>query len=41
MNRDFSYLFSSFMIGMVGFGFFMYGKKKGGVAMPLIIGIAL
>ncbi len=40
MDFSFGYLFSSFVIGMFGFGFFLYGKKSGAI-LPLMVGIVL
>jgi hypothetical protein len=40
MDLDFGSLFSSFLIGTIGFGIFLYGKKAGS-ALPLAIGAIL
>ncbi len=40
MDFDMSNLFSSMMIGMIGLGYFMYGKKNSRM-YPLIAGLLL
>lgn len=40
MDFDFSSLFSSFLIGTIGLGFFMYGKKAS-APLPLGVGLAM
>ena len=40
MDFDFGALFSSFLIGTIGLGFFMFGKKSG-APLPLAIGAAM
>jgi hypothetical protein len=40
MNLSMSWLFSSFVVSTIGFGFFMYGKKEARVP-ALTAGLAL
>ena len=40
MDLSFGYIFSSFLIGTVGMGYFMYGKKAARM-YPLIAGLLM